>query len=189
MTTVGYARVSAKDQNLEIQMSQLNAAGCERIYSEKMSGKNTRDRPEFKKMMDYLREGDVLVITKLDRLARSTADLINIVKTLDSKNIGFKVLNQNIDTTTPQGRLMFTMLAAFAEFERDTINERTAEGIEKAKAKGVKFGRKPTITDEQRLEIVEMAKDYKNTKQYIADHFGINIATVFQILKDHRESQ
>ena len=114
---VGYARVSTSSQNLENQIDQLKDAGCVKIFSEKKSGKNKADRKQFNFMMDFVREGDILFITKLNRLARSVIDL------------------QNIDTTTPAGRLLFTILGAIAEFERDIINERVKEGIEAAKKK------------------------------------------------------
>jgi DNA invertase Pin-like site-specific DNA recombinase len=118
---VGYARVSTSSQNLENQIDQLKEAGCEKIFSEKKSGKNKDDRQQFNIMMDFVREGDILLITKLDRLARSVIDLQNIAKFLEDKDVGLKVLHQNIDTTSPAGRLLFTMLGAIAEFERDLI--------------------------------------------------------------------
>ena len=136
---VGYARVSTSSQNLENQIDQLKDAGCVKIFSEKKSGKNKADRQQFNIMMDFVREGDILFITKLDRLARSVIDLQNIAKFLEDKNVDLKVIQQNIYTTTPAGRLLFTMLGAIAEFERDLINERVREGIEAAKRKGVQF--------------------------------------------------
>ena len=142
---VGYARVSTSSQNLENQIDQLKSTGCEKIFSEKRSGKNEANREQFKTMMDFLREGDVLYITKLDRLARSVIDLHNIAKFLQNKDVNLKVLHQNIDTTSPAGRLLFTMLGAIAEFERDLINERVREGIEAAKKKGIQFGRKAIL--------------------------------------------
>ena len=142
---VGYARVSTSSQNLENQIDQLKSAGCEKIFSEKRSGKNEADREQFKIMMGFVREGDVLYITKLDRLARSVIDLHNIAKFLQNKDVNLKVLHQNIDTTSPAGRLLFTMLGAIAEFERDLINERVREGIEAAKKKGIQFGRKAIL--------------------------------------------
>ena len=138
---VGYARVSTSSQNLENQIDQLKSAGCEKIFS----GKNEADREQFKIMMGFVREGDVLYITKLDRLARSVIDLHNIAKFLQNKDVNLKVLHQNIDTTSPAGRLLFTMLGAIAEFERDLINERVREGIEAAKKKGIQFGRKAIL--------------------------------------------
>jgi len=132
---VGYARVSTSSQNLENQIDQLKSVGCKKIFSEKRSGKNESDREQFKIMMDFVREGDVLYITKLDRLARSVIDLHNTAKFLQNKDVNLKVLHQNIDTTSPAGRLLFTMLGAIAEFERDLINERVREGIEAAKKK------------------------------------------------------
>ena len=143
---VGYARVSTPSQNLENQINQLKDVGCVKIFSEKRSGKNEADRKEFNIMMNFIREGDILFISKLDRLARSVIDLQNIANFLEDKNVNLKVINQNIDTTTPAGRLLFTMLGAIAEFERDLINERVKEGIEAAKRKGVQFARKAILT-------------------------------------------
>ena len=147
---VGYARVSTTGQNLENQIEQLQSVGCKKIFSEKRSGKNESDREQFKIMMEFLREGDVLYVTKLDRLARSVIDLHNTAKFLQNKDVNLKVLHQNIDTTSPAGRLLFTMLGAIAEFERDLINERVREGIEAAKKKGVQFGRKVILSTKEK---------------------------------------
>ncbi len=116
MATIGYARVSSAGQSLEVQLQKLQEAGCDKVYKEKRSG-TTYNRPELKKCIDYVREGDVLVVSKHDRLARSTLDLHNIVELLIVKGISFKVLDQSFDTTTKEGKLMFPMLAAVAEFE------------------------------------------------------------------------
>lgn len=138
---IGYARVSSVGQDLELQIGKLKEHGCDKIYKEKESGAKS-DRQELAKAMDYLREGDKLVVYKLDRLARSTFDLHKIARELDSKGIGLVFIKEQIDFTTPAGKLMFTMLGAIAEFERDIINERTAEGRERAKAQGKHLGRK-----------------------------------------------
>ncbi|MEB9458393.1 recombinase family protein [Bacillus anthracis] len=141
MTLIGYARVSTKEQELDIQVDKLTAYGCEKIFKEKQSGAKS-DREELAKVMDYLREGDTLVVYKIDRLARSTFDLHKIARDLEAKGIGLVFIKENIDFTTPAGKLMFTMLGAIAEFERDLINERTAEGRERAKLQGKHMGRK-----------------------------------------------
>jgi DNA invertase Pin-like site-specific DNA recombinase len=138
---IGYARVSTVGQDLEGQIEQLKAYGCEKIYKEKESGAKS-DRQELAKALDYLREGDKLVVCKLDRLARSTFDLHKIAKDLESRGIGLVFIKEQIDFSTPAGKLMFTMLGAIAEFERDLINDRTAEGRARAKAQGKHLGRK-----------------------------------------------
>lgn len=144
---VGYARVSTLDQDYSLQVEQLENYGCDKIFYEKKSGKNT-GRPELHKALEYLRAGDKLVVYKIDRLARSTRDLHNIVHELQEKNIGVVFIKEQIDFSTPAGKLMFTMLGAIAEFERDLINERTKEGRERAKAQGKHLGRKGQDTKE-----------------------------------------
>lgn len=176
MATIGYARVSSVGQSLEVQQDKLNEYGCTKIYREKRSG-TTANRPQLKQCLDYVRDGDVLVITKLDRLARSTLDLHKIVEQLNSKNVGFKVLDQSIDTTTKEGRLMFSILASIAEFETELRKERQLDGIAKAKENGVHFGRKAKLTDDQIEEmqskraegvlIRELMSEYKLSKASI----------------------
>ena len=180
---VGYARVSTSSQNLENQIDQLKNAGCEKIFSEKRSGKNKADRKEFKIMMDFIREGDVLFITKLDRLARSVIDLQNIAKFLEDKNVDLKVIHQNIDTTTPAGRLLFTMLGAIAEFERDLINERVKEGIEAAKRKGIQFGRRAILSFKDKKVIY---KEYEKGKSvaWLSKFFHVARNTIYRAIKD-----
>ncbi|OHR72173.1 resolvase [Bacillus sp. HMSC76G11] len=141
MAVIGYARVSTKEQRLDIQIDKLNTYGVDKIFKEKFSG-GSADRVELNKALDYLREGDTLVVYKIDRLARSTFDLHKIVRDLQERGIGLVFIKENIDFTNSAGKLMFTMLGAIAEFERDIINERTAEGRERAKAKGTHMGRK-----------------------------------------------
>lgn len=144
---VGYARVSSNGQSLDIQIDKLTQFGCNKIYKEKLTGMD-QNRPALLQCLDYVREDDTLVITKLDRMARSALHLGQIVEKLNKKKVNFIVLDQNIDTTTPQGKLMFNMLASFAEFENGIRKERQAEGIKKAIEKGVRFGRPRKVTAE-----------------------------------------
>lgn len=137
MAVVGYARVSSEDQSLDIQLQQLTEAGCEKIFSEKKSGTDLLKRSELEACIKWIREGDVLVVTRLDRLARSVADFSKMMADLQNRSIGFRCLLQPFDTTSPQGKLMMNVLAAFAEFETAVRRERQMEGIAKAKANGV----------------------------------------------------
>lgn len=183
MATIGYARVSTEDQHLTAQIEQLTAVGCDRIYKEKVSGVK-RDRPELTAMLDYVREGDTVVCCKLDRIARSTVHLLEIVETLEKKGVAFKVLNLGMDTTTPTGKLMVTMLGAIATFEREMMLERQREGIATAKEKGVYTGRKPTARAKTAdvLRLLEQGMG----KQAIADTLGIGVASVYRIIKEHK---
>jgi DNA invertase Pin-like site-specific DNA recombinase len=152
MTTIGYARVSTDGQSLQSQTEALHAAGCGRVYSEKISGAYS-DRPQLAKAIAALGEGDTLVVCKLDRLARSTRDLLNTLDAIGKAGATFKSLGDPwADTTTPHGRLMLTVLGGLAEFERHLILSRTAEGRTGAQAAGVRFGRRPTLTPYQRAE-------------------------------------
>ena len=146
MSVVGYARVSSVGQSLDVQLAQLAAAGCEKIFAEKRSGTTTAGRVELENAIEWVREGDVLVVSRLDRLARSIVDLRKIVDRLSAKGVGFRCLQQGvIDTTRSDGRLLLNVLASFAEFETDIRKERQADGIAKAKAEGKYRGRPPTI--------------------------------------------
>lgn len=137
---IGYARVSSNDQDYSLQVEALEKYGCTKIYSEKVSGKNA-ERTELKNAMEYMREGDKFVVYKIDRLARSIRDLHNIVYDLQEREIGVIFIKEQIDFSTPAGKLMFTMLGAIAEFERDLINSRTSEGRKRAKKQGKHMGR------------------------------------------------
>jgi DNA invertase Pin-like site-specific DNA recombinase len=149
---IGYARVSSDGQSVAAQVDQLTEAGAEKVFREKVSGVVTH-RQQLKRALDALGEGDVLLITRLDRLARSTRDLLNTLAVIAEKNAGFRSLGDTwADTTTPHGRLMLTVLAGLAEFERELIRARTSEGRERAKARGVKLGRKFKLTPHQRKE-------------------------------------
>jgi DNA invertase Pin-like site-specific DNA recombinase len=141
MTIVGYCRVSTQDQNLDLQTDALKKAGCEKIFLERGSGAN-RDRPELKKALAFVRADDIFICWKLDRVARSVAHLIFVMDDLKNRKVGFKSLNDAIDTTTAAGNLMFQIIAAFAEFERNVIRERTMAGLAAAKARGRLGGRR-----------------------------------------------
>ena len=180
MATIGYARVSSVGQSLEVQQDKLNEYGCTKTYREKRSG-TTANRPQLKQCLDYVRDGDVLVITKLDRLARSTLDLHKIVEQLNSKNVGFKVLDQSIDTTTKEGRLMFSILASIAEFETELRKERQLDGIAKAKENGVHFGRKAKLTDDQIEEMQSKRADGVLIKELMSE-YKLSKASIYRLL-------
>ncbi|MDF4711494.1 recombinase family protein, partial [Vibrio parahaemolyticus] len=158
-----------------------NQAGCQRIYQEKRSGR-TSNRPEFQACMNYLREGDTLVITRLDRLARSVVHLAQLAKRFDKEKINLIVIDQNIDTSTSTGRLMFNMLASIAEFENDLRTERQAEGIAKAKENGVKFGR-PEKLDAQICDAIYDRRTEGATIGQLAKEFDLGEATIYRALK------
>lgn len=180
---VGYARTSTTDQKagLEAQLRDLRAAGCAKLFHEELSAVATK-RPELDRALDYVREGDTVIVTKPDRLARSTADLLSIAKMLDTKGVTLRILSMNVDTSTPTGRLMLTMLGGIAEFERDLMLERQREGIAKAKAEGKYKGRKATAR--AKADDVIRLKGEGLTGDAIAAQLGIGRASVFRILRD-----
>lgn len=186
MPRVGYARVSSTGQSLEVQLEKLNQAKCDRIYQEKRSGR-TADRPEFQACMNYLREGDTLVITRLDRLARSVVHLAQLAKRFQHEGIDLLVVDQNIDTSTSTGRLMFNMLASIAEFENDLRTERQAEGIAKAKENGVKFGRPAKLTETKR-EVIYSRRLAGATIGQLAKEFRLGEATIYRALNAVKQS-
>ena len=177
---VGYARVSSIGQSLEVQLDKLK--DCDKVFQEKRSGKQTDNRLELLKALDYVREGDSLVISRLDRMARSVLDLAKIAERLKEKGVALKVLDQSIDTSTSEGKLMFHMLGAFAEFENDIRRERQMDGIAKAQAKGVKFGRKPVLTDKQQTTIRRLRKDEGFTIAQLMQRFHVGRTTVYRAL-------
>lgn len=183
MAIVGYARVSTVGQSLDVQIDKLTAFGCDNIYQEKVSG-TTANRTELKSCLDYVRDGDVLVITKLDRLARSTLHLHKIVDGLNKKKVGFKVLDQSIDTTTKEGRLMFAILASIAEFETELRKERQMEGIEKAKANGVQFGRKSKLSSTQISELHQKRSKGVLIKDLMAE-YNLSKASIYRLLNSN----
>jgi len=185
---VGYARVSSVGQSLDVQVEKLKDYGCFKFYREKKSGSSVNNRSELKSCLDYLREGDTLVITKLDRLARSTLDLAKILDDLERRGIGFVVLDQDIDTTTPTGKLLFTMLAAIAEFETGLRAERQREGIDKAKNNGVKFGAKLKLSNIQMDEIV-IKRENGSIVSELADEYDVSSSTINRVIRARKEAK
>lgn len=179
MAVVGYARVSTVGQSLDVQLDKLNQRGCEKIYSDKKSG-TTADRPELKQCLDYVRDGDKLVITKLDRLARSTLHLTQIAEQLRNKGVELEVLDQQIDTSSPTGKLLFNMLASIAEFETEIRKERQLEGIAKAKSKGTKFGAKAKLSDAE-IQQLKIDKADKVPVPQLIKKYGISKASIYRL--------
>jgi len=177
---VGYARVSSSSQSLEVQHEQLQAAGCEKVFAEKRSGLTIEGRDALSDAIDFVREGDVLAVTRLDRLARSVVDLHRLIGRLSAKGCGFRVLQQSgIDTTTSTGKLTLSVLGAVAEFEADIRRDRQREGIERAKAKGVYRGRRSNI-DTARINTLMAAGI---TPAAIAREMGIGRASVYRLAR------
>jgi DNA invertase Pin-like site-specific DNA recombinase len=180
MAIVGYARVSSLGQSLDVQRDKLQAAGAEKIFEEKRSGVDA-DRPALKRCLEYVREGDTLIFTRIDRLARSAADLLRIVRDLERRQVMVRVLDQSIDTSDAAGKAFLGMLAVFAEFETNIRRERQLDGIAKAKATGVRFGRKRLVTDHLSSEI-KAARDAGKTVPQIMKERGLSRASVYRAL-------
>jgi DNA invertase Pin-like site-specific DNA recombinase len=181
MTTVGYARVSSTGQDLAVQLEKLEKAGCQKLFKEKRSGIDT-GRPELKRCLEYLREGDTLLVTKIDRLARSTSDLYRIISKLAEKGVAFKVVDDpTIDTTSRTGKLVMGILALIAEFENDIRGERQMDGIARAKERGIKFGRKLDLTPERVAEIRSL-RAAGTTVPDIIRQVGLSKASVYRAL-------
>jgi DNA invertase Pin-like site-specific DNA recombinase len=179
----GYARVSTTKQDYDLQVEALKAAGCERIFSEKASGKSTNGRREFEKLMRALNPGDTVVVTRLDRLARSSRDLLNIVHELQEASCGFVSLRESwCNTSTPEGRLMLTVLGGIAEFERELIMARTEAGITKAREQGKKFGRPSALDVGQKRKIAERYAA-GDTMQALADEYEVGVASIHRALQ------
>lgn len=176
---IGYARVSTEDQHLDAQIAALKDAGAERIFADKISG-TKRSRPELDRMLDQLRPGDVVLVAKYDRLARSLVDLLDIVSQIETNNAGFRSLAEDIDTTTPAGRLIFHVFASIAQFERERIRERTMEGLQAARAKGRIGGRPPALSDDQKAEVLRLKSEGRAMKD-IAALFKVSLATVKRV--------
>jgi DNA invertase Pin-like site-specific DNA recombinase len=183
MNLYGYARVSTNGQTLDAQEAQLLAAGCIRIFQEKVSGAK-RDRVELRKLLRTLRNGDIVLVTRLDRLARSTRDLLNILALVSDKSAGFRSLGDVwADTTTPHGRLMLTVLGGLAEFERELIRARTAEGRARAVAMGVRLGRRPKLDQDQRREACQRRQAGEDLAS-IAQAFQVSDSTISRLRCD-----
>ncbi|WP_417521932.1 recombinase family protein [Marinobacter sp.] len=179
---IGYARVSTNDQNPELQVDALEKAGAEQVFQEKLTG-TLRERPELSQCLRTLRKGDILIVWKLDRLARSLKDLVEIVQDLQDRGVGFKSLTESIDTTSSGGRLVFHIFGALAEFERDLIRERTTAGLQAARARGRKGGRKPSMSDSDIKKAIAMLSDPRITKKEVAEHFDVSRTTLNSSLK------
>ena len=176
----GYARVSTDGQTVGAQVEALTAAGAARVFQETASGAKT-DRAQLRRLLDQLDAGDVLTVTRLDRLARSTRDLLNILATIAERKAGFRSLGDAwADTTTPHGRLMLTVLGGLAEFERDLIRARTGEGRARAAARGVKMGRKPKLTPHQRREALQRKQEGEPVRE-IARSYNVHNSTISRL--------
>jgi len=185
MSLVGYARVSTTDQDLSIQLELLRAAGCKKVFSEKISGAQKKGRTKLEDCLEYLREDDTLIVTRIDRLSRSLRDLQNLVYELKDQGIYLKATEQPIDTSTASGKAFLDMLGVFAEFETNLRRERQLEGIAKAKKEGKYKGRQPTARAKSYQVITLVREGF--TRQAIADKLDIGIASVYRILKKYQE--
>ena len=177
---IGYARVSTVDQNLALQRDALTEAGCQKIFTEQMSGAVT-DRPALHDALEFARSGDTLIVWKLDRLARSMKQLIETVENLRVRSIGFRSLTEALDTTTAQGRLVFHMFRALAEFERSLIRERTQAGLAAARRAGRTGGRPPKLTEDD-LDVAGVARQFRHRVTQIAHRLGVSPATLYRYI-------
>lgn len=179
---IGYSRVSTQDQHLDAQKDALQAAGCDRIFMEKMSGTKA-NRPELNRLREAFRAGDVVVCTRIDRLGRSAKDLLAIVSELQEKGVTLEILEQNIDTATAEGRLFFTMVAAFAEFEHAIMVARTKDGLAAARARGRFGGRKPKLSPAQVQTVKRLYEERVLSVKDIATQFNVTRPTVYRALR------
>ena len=181
MATLGYARVSTTEQSLDAQIAALS--GCEKVFREKISGAKD-DRPELQALLEFVREGDIVCVTKLDRLARNTRHLLEISEYLQGKGVALNILNIGINTATPTGKLMLTMIGAIATFERELMLERQAEGIALAKLKGKYKGRRATATSKTQ-EVIDLVEN-DMSKPEISRQLGIGITSIYRIVRNER---
>lgn len=184
MAKIGYARVSTAEQNDDSQVDELKAYGCDRIFLDHGVSGKLAARPELDKCVDFLREGDVLVVTRMSRAMRSLKHMLALVDELQAKGAGLKVLKQDIDTTTPNGRLIFHIFAAIDEFQRELIVEGTNEGLAAAKARGKLGGRKPSYTEHQAKTARSLHAQGELTAEEIGRVIGVSRATVYRMIKD-----
>ncbi len=185
---IGYARVSTQEQNLDLQKDALDKAGCKKIFVDEISG-TVAKREGLEKAKEVLRQGDVLIVWRLDRLGRSIRDLIDWVNHLEEEGIGFKSLQESIDTTTSSGKLVFHIFAALAEFERNLIRERTNAGLEAARARGRLGGRKKTLNKDERKRAVEMYERKNHTVKKICEMMNITKPTLYSYIREEQSSQ
>jgi DNA invertase Pin-like site-specific DNA recombinase len=179
---LGYARVSTDDQNLDHQRERLHGAGCERLFEEKISGAR-RDRPELARLVDQLRKDDVIVVTRLDRLARSTSHLLEIAEAVRTKDAGLLSLAEPwADTTSPAGRMVLTVFAGIAEFERELIRQRTDEGRQAARKRGVSFGRPPKLRPDQQALVMRLLQEGRSVSE-VARTFNVHPATIYRCIE------
>jgi DNA invertase Pin-like site-specific DNA recombinase len=183
---LGYARVSTTDQDASLQVDALNAAGCFRVFVDTMSG-SLEHRPELDKLLDQIRPGDTLVVWRLDRLGRSIRHLIDQLHGLADRGVGFRSLQETIDTTSPGGRLVFHVFAALAEFERDLIKERTNAGLAAARARGRTGGRPPRLSSDQVRTARRLYEQQDMTVAQIGDVLGVSRTTIYRTLAKHTE--
>ena len=183
MATIGYARVSTPDQSLDRQADELMAAGAEVVRSEVGSGKKGSDRPAWDELLRNLREGDTLLVTELSRLGRSTSQLAVLADDLSDRGIALRILNLGIDTSTPGGRLVYSIIAAVAEMERALLIERTMSGLAASRARGRVGGRKPSLSPAQARRVKQLFAAQELTVQEIADLFGVSRQTVYRYVK------
>ncbi|MCP5410127.1 MAG: recombinase family protein [Chromatiaceae bacterium] len=184
---IGYARVSTQDQKPELQLDALSVAGCEKVFTEKASGAQ-RDRPQLKAALEYMREGDTLVVWRLDRLARSLKQLIETIEELEQRKTGFKSLTESIDTTTAGGKLIFHIFGGLAEFERSIIRERTNAGLQAARERGRIGGRPPSLSDKDLKEAKALLRDPDITVEQVASRLGVAPSTLYRHLPGGRSS-
>lgn len=178
---LGYARVSSYGQSLDVQLEKLNAAGIDRLYQEKISGRSGSKLAEREAMLANLRPGDTVVVTRLDRLGRSLVDLAKIAERLKQNEVNLIVLDQSIDTTTAMGRYIYNQIAAFAEFELDMIKERAQAGRDLARRRGVKFGRRSKLTRAQKDDLVAAFNRHDEPREELMRRFGISKATLYRL--------
>ena len=183
---IGYARVSTQDQNLDRQLDSLTNAGCERIYTEKMTGTKA-DRPELQNLLMALRSGDTLVIESFSRLSRSTKDLLDLVERLNAMGVHLVSMKENLDTTTATGKMMLTMLSALSQFERDIIAERTVEGLKAARARGRCGGRRRVGSDRDRQQALALYDANVLSNSEIAQRFGVSLSTLNRWIRDRKK--
>ncbi|HDH6142877.1 TPA: recombinase family protein [Staphylococcus aureus] len=187
MAKIGYARVSTISQSLETQINLLKAEGCIKIFSEKVSGKKA-NRSKLDECLKYLREDDVLVVTKIDRLGRTTKQLINLASWLQEHNIELKILDGNFNMNSPLGKMIFTVMSGFAELETDLNRERTLEGLNEAKARGRKGGR-PGVTEDVKNYVMYLYNNTELSGNEIANKTGVSRSTVYRIKRDFENSK